>query len=119
MAVYELLGALVLAFLLLWLVWKFLPKTPIYGRLVHSMAGAMPDPVIAGGGTVRGTETLPDVGARGTVVAPLHPLGEVEIDGVRYEASVGIGALEKGTPVVVTGYKNFCLLVAAAKDTES
>jgi membrane-bound serine protease (ClpP class) len=118
-ALYELLGAFAIAVFGLWLIWRFLPKTSFYGRLVHSSAGAMPDPVIAGGGEVRGTASLPDVGAKGVVVGPLHPLGEVRIDGKRYQATVAIGSLDKGTPVVVTGYKNFSLLVEAAEDASS
>ncbi|NDV62159.1 hypothetical protein G0Q06_06845 [Puniceicoccales bacterium CK1056] len=118
-ALYEILGAFAIAAFGLWLIWRFLPNTPIYGRLVHSISGAMPDPVISGGGEVRGTEALPDVGAKGVVVGPMHPLGEVSIDGKRYQASVAIGSLDRGTPVVVTGYKNFSLLVEAEEDLSS
>jgi hypothetical protein len=120
LAVYEMTGAFAIAVIGLWLIWRFLPKTPIYGRLVHSMAGAMPDPVVAGGSTVRGTDALPDIGSKGkgVVVSDMHPLGEVQIDGIRYEAIVGIGSLEKGTPVVVIGYKHFNLLVEADEETK-
>ena len=111
MALYEILGAFAVALLGLWLIWRYLPNTPVYGRLVHSATGAMPDPVIAGGGEVAGTESLPDIGAKGVVVGPLHPLGEVSIEGKRYQATVAIGSLDRGTPVIVTGYKNFNLLV--------
>jgi membrane-bound serine protease (ClpP class) len=113
MALYEILGAFAIAVFGLWLIWRFLPNTPIYGRLVHSMAGAMPDPVITGGGEVRGTKSLPDIGSKGTVLSPLHPLGEVQIDGKRYQATVAVGSLDRGTPVVVTGYRHFNLLVEA------
>jgi membrane-bound serine protease (ClpP class) len=118
-ALYEILGAFAIAAIGLWLIWRFLPNTPVYGRLVHSASGAMPDPVIAGGGEVRGTESLPDVGSKGVVVSPMHPLGEVKIDGKRYQASVAIGSLDRGTPVVVIGYNNFSLLVEEAEDTSS
>jgi membrane-bound serine protease (ClpP class) len=111
MALYEILGAFAIALFGLWLIWRFLPNTPIYGRLVHSMAGAMPDPVITGGGEVRGTKSLPDIGSKGRVLTPLHPLGEVEIDGKRYQATVAVGSLDRGTPVVVTGYRHFNLMV--------
>jgi len=117
LAAYQLIGALGLAFLLLWVIWKFLPKTSVYGRLVHSAAGAMPDLVVTGGSTITGVDSLPDIGSTGVVVGPLHPLGEVEVEGTRYSASVGLGALEKGTPVVVIGYKQFSLLVAERKDS--
>jgi membrane-bound serine protease (ClpP class) len=113
MALYEILGAFAIAVFGLWLIWRFLPNTPIYGRLVHSMAGAMPDPVITGGGEGRGTKSLPEVGSKGTVLTPLHPLGEVQIDGKRYQATVAVGSLDRGTTVVVTGYRHFNLLVEA------
>ena len=75
----------------------------------------MPDPVVTGGSDVATDESLPDVGSRGVVVTPMHPLGEVKIDGTRYQATVGVGSLDKGTPIIVTGYKHFNLLVE--KDT--
>lgn len=111
MALYEILGAFAVAVFGLWIIWRFLPNTPIYGRLVHSMAGAMPDPVTTGGSETPGTESLPDVGSVGIVVAPMHPLGDVEIAGKRYQATVSIGSLDKGTPIRVVGYRSFNLLV--------
>jgi membrane-bound serine protease (ClpP class) len=119
MALYQLVGSFAIAFIGLWLIWRFLPSTPIYGRLVHSIAGAMPDPVVTGGSDVPGPQSLPDVGSSGVVVNPLHPLGEVLIDGARYQATVEIGSLDKGTSIVVTGYKNFSLLVEPQEDTPS
>lgn len=116
-ALYQLVGSLAIAVFGLWLVWRFLPKTPVYGRLVHTMAGAMPDPVVTGGSDVAGSDSLPDIGSRGTVIGPMHPLGEVEIDGVRYQATVEIGSLDRGEKIVVTGYKHFSLLVEPLEDT--
>lgn len=111
MALYEILGAFAVALMGLWLIWRFLPNTPVYGRLVHSMSGAMPDPVMVGGSESAGNKQLPPVGARGRVVAPLHPLGDVEIAGRRYQATVAIGSLDRGTPIRVVGYRSFNLLV--------
>lgn len=111
MALYEILGAFAIALIGLWIVWRFLPNTPIYGRLVHSMAGAMPDPTVVGGGETPGLKGLPPVGAVGRVVAPLHPLGDVEIEGKRYQATVAIGSLDRATPIRVVGYRSFNLLV--------
>ena len=115
-ALYQVVGAFAVAVVGLWLIWRFLPKTPLYGRLVHSLAGAMPDRVVTGGSTVTGVEALQDVGSKGVVVSPLHPLGEVEINGIRYEAQVRVGALDKGTAIVVTGYRHFNLLVEPARE---
>jgi membrane-bound serine protease (ClpP class) len=118
-AVYEVTGAFAIAIIGLWLVWKFLPSTPIYGRLVHSMASPNPDPVVTGGSDVRGPRKLPDIGSKGETVTPMHPLGEVRIEGCRYQATVGLGSLDRGTPVVVTGYKHFNLLVEEDKETQA
>lgn len=111
MALYEVLGAFGVALLGLLAIWKFLPATPIYGRLVLQTAIAGPDPTVTGGSQVAGEKNLPDVGSKGRVSKPLHPLGEVEIDGKRYQATVRVGSLERDTPIVVTGYRNFSLLV--------
>ncbi len=119
MALYEILGAFAIALAGLWLIWRFLPNMPIYGRLVHSAAGPMPDPVVTGGSDSPDATALPDVGSTGVVVGPLHPLGEVEIDGRRYQATVPIGSLDKGTPVVVVGYRHFSLLVDKQEETRS
>jgi membrane-bound serine protease (ClpP class) len=111
LALYEVLGAFGIALIGLWLIWRFLPNTPVYGRLVHSMAGPMPDPVLTGGSDVPGAKALPDVGSHGVVTKPLHPLGEVEIEGRRYQATVSVGSLNAGAEIIVTGYRNFSLLV--------
>mgnify|MGYP006268748869 FL=1 len=111
MALYEVLGAFAIAVLGLILIWRFLPVMPVYGRLVHQTAGAMPDRTVTGGSQIPGANSLPDVGSRGRVTRPLHPLGEVEIEGKRYQATVGVGSLDRDTPVIVTGYRHFCLLV--------
>lgn len=112
-ALYEVLGAFAVAAVGLFLIWRFLPATPIYGRLVHQTAGAAPDPTVTGGSQVAGVKSLPDVGSKGHVTKPLHPLGEVVIDGERYQATVGTGWLDRDTPIMVTGYRHFCLLVDA------
>lgn len=115
-ALYQVLGTFGVALFGLLIIWRFLPKTPLYGRLVHSSVSASPDLVVAGGTQVPGKDKLPDQGATGVVTNPLHPLGEVEINGVRYQAKVAVGAVDKGANVVVVGYKDFCLLVEQLKD---
>ncbi len=118
-ALYQVLGGFAIAFIGLWLIWRYLPKTSIYGRLVHSSAGAMPDPVVVRGAEVPGTGSLPDVGSKGVVTNPLHPLGEVVIDGKRYQATVAVGSLDRGTAIMVTGYRDFSLLVDRAAEDKS
>lgn len=119
MALYEVTGALAIALIGLWLVWRFLPNTPVYRHLVHASAGAGPDPVVVGGGLVTGTKSLPDIGSHGVVLVPLHPLGQVDINGQRFEAQVAVGSLDRGTRVVVVGYRSFNLLVEPSREDRS
>ncbi len=105
-----LLGCLV-ALLLLALLYRFLPKGFIWDKLVLQRAvaggpGAAPiaDRFAAGA-------ALPSVGARGRAISNLRPSGSVEIEGRRYEATLGVGAAERGDEVVVVGRKDFYLVV--------
>lgn len=111
-AMYEVTGALAIALVGLLLVWKFLPQTTFFSRIVHQAQSASPSPVVAGGGSlVAGADSLPDVGAVGDVTKPLHPVGQVVIDGKPYQATVAVGSLDRGEKVRVVGYRNFALLV--------
>lgn len=81
-------------------IWRFLPQTGIFDRLVLKSATPTgspdaPAPVTAGA-------QWPEIGARGIVTRPLHPGGEVEIDGRRYQARVDTGMLSRGEQVIVT-----------------
>ena len=62
-----------------------------------------------GGSAVR--EGDPLIGARGVAVSALRPGGRVEIDGKHYEASVALGDVAAGTPIVVRGRSDFGLIV--------
>ncbi len=101
----------VVVFVILGIIWKYLPKTPLFSRIVMEGQSAGPSTISMGGGTVTQEGSLPDVGSVGVVVMDLHPTGEIEIDGKRYEATVQIGTLPRGEDVIVTGYKSFALLV--------
>lgn len=109
---YQVAFGLLVALVGLILVWRFLPKTSVWSKLVLGTSLAPADPVIAGGGSSLGDESsLPEVGTRGVAATDLHPGGEVEIEGERYQASVRLGSIDRGTDVVVSGYKDFRLLV--------
>jgi len=54
---------------------------------------------------------LPEVGSKGLVVTNLHPTGEIEIKGKRYQGRVRVGVLEKGTEVEVVEHAGFSLIV--------
>ncbi|MEM8867697.1 MAG: NfeD family protein [Verrucomicrobiota bacterium] len=51
------------------------------------------------------------IGRTGTVVAPLHPSGRIEIDGQRYTATCQVGTVEKGASVCVLSDGDFGLIV--------
>ena len=70
-----------------------------------------------GGGSQAATPrpNLDLCGAQGVVVKPLHPVGEIEIAGVRYAASCVVGTLDEGTEVQVVLEKEFNLVVEAIK----
>lgn len=104
--------ALLLAAVAGLLLWRFLPKS-VHNRLIlrEAVTGTSPRP--AGSVAVPGeaTRSLPDLGSKGRVIRDLHPVGEVEIGGKRYQATVGVGSLGKGTAIIVVAYRNFALLV--------
>ena len=64
-----------------------------------------------GGSSLSGEDTLPDVGEVGVAATDLHPAGEVEIKGTRYQATLGLGSLNRGNSIKVVGRRNFALLV--------
>ncbi len=90
--------------------WKFLPESWVLKRIALQTASAQANPVTAGGGT-SASSRLPDVGDEGVVITPLRPNGTVEFNGERFEAGSEFGTLDKGERVIVTGYRNFYLLV--------
>ncbi len=109
---YDVLLSLVIAIVGGFVLWRFLPKTWIYDSIVLSGHVAAADPVTAGGGSsLSGEDTLPDVGEVGVAATDLHPAGEVEIKGTRYQATLGLGSLNRGNSIKVVGRRNFALLV--------
>jgi membrane-bound serine protease (ClpP class) len=56
------------------------------------------------------------VGATGVVCKPLHPVGEIEIAGVRRAARCEVGTLETGARVRVLGVSDFNVIVEAAEE---
>lgn len=107
-AVYDLALSVLLGMVGLVVAWRFLPRTGMFNRLV--LAGAPGGELQPAGGSAA-TGSLPAPGTRGVVTRPLHPGGEVEIEGRRYEARVGTGALSRGDPVVVVRHLQFGLEV--------
>ncbi len=94
------------------IIWRFLPQTSVYGKLVLQSTTGPANPLPAGGASTTSPQTaLPEPGAVGVAVTDLFPHGEIEIDGQRYQAAVSVGSLERGTRVEVEGRRNFYLLV--------
>lgn len=85
---------------------KFLPSTPIWGRLALSAE-------IRGSANARLEQerTGVSVGDVGVVVSPLRPTGAVEVAGRRFEARSEVGELDAGTPIRVVRRGDFVLIV--------
>lgn len=102
--------ALVIAIGLLAIFLKYLPKTGLYGHLAVQGASLVPAQM-AGAAPQAAAMIAGLTGRRGVAVTGLFPSGEVEIDGQRYQAKVGLGFVEARSPIVVTGHTDFGLTV--------
>ena len=74
-------------------------------RVMTQAAGGAPESLADANGLI---------GRRGVVATALRPSGQVEIDGVRYEARVEVGVLDAGTAVTVARRTDFALIVVRA-----
>ncbi len=54
---------------------------------------------------------LPKPGSKGVAITPLHPVGRVEIAGIRYDARCGVGAIDRGENIQVVNSSDFDLVV--------
>ncbi|MBI5771604.1 MAG: hypothetical protein HZA93_27770 [Verrucomicrobia bacterium] len=89
---------------------KYLPQGWVWDRLVvqtasdgaAQVAGMAPEAAVA---------LAALIGRRGVAVTALRPGGQVEVDGRRYEAKVDVGAVDRGTAIVVRGHTDFSLIV--------
>lgn len=111
----ETIGMTMLLFMLgLLVVMRFFPHSPFLRRLVLATTSATANEVAAGGGlTMSGVpgSSLPEVGATGVAVTDMHPSGEVEIEDRRFQATVELEPIERGTPIRVTRRSAFALKV--------
>jgi len=109
----NLLIGLVLAVVVFLMILKFLPQGGPWGRMVlEGAVGGEPGPLRAlnsnGVDAPRGAALI---GCSGVTATAMFPSGQVEIAGMRYEAKLGIGFADVGTPVKVTGVSEFGLIV--------
>lgn len=106
------IGAVVIAVVLFLALLKFLPQGGIWGNMIlHASVGGEPGPARALAGMVPAVGHHSLVGQSGIAATPLFPSGQVEIAGRRYEARLGVGFADAGTPVKVTGVAEFGLAV--------
>jgi len=66
---------------------------------------------IAGVASHSATGTLPGAGVLGTVITPLHPIGQIDVEGRRFEARSELGEISSGTRVRVVRAANFVCIV--------
>ena len=89
---------------------RYLPKGWVWDRLV---VGATVGGSAQAAGKEPGAAPQLDalIGRRGVAATALHPGGQVEVDGLRYEAKIEIGAVDAGATIVVRGRTDFGLIV--------
>ena len=118
-SLYNLLIGIGLAILGIILVWKFLPKTLFYQKLVLETPPPVSSEQSNNLSTEKETEseTLDSLlGAEGVAITELHPGGEVDIDGKRYEAHSTLSYIQRGQIIRVVGREDFTILVEPKKD---
>ena len=106
---WEMLQTLSLVFLFGLLVSKFLPKTPMWKKLVLVTTlgsdGALKD-------NLQNQEVSNQlIGKAGKSISELYPSGQIEIDGVRYDARSNLGKIAKGEKIEVVKKSEFELVV--------
>lgn len=102
--IQELLLAILVTIGLVLALTRILPKTSLWDNLVlpSSAGGKVP---------VDGNEKRVLPGAVGKTVSELYPTGQVEVDGIRYDARANLGKIEKGSSIEVTGSSDYGLIV--------
>lgn len=87
---------------------RYMPKGGLWGGMVL-------DSAIGGETTLSSTARHEPslIGATGYAVTALFPSGEIEVNGIRYDARLAIGTIQPGTPVKVISVGEFELKVEA------
>lgn len=109
---------LIVAFLAAIAFVKFLPDSPLKRALVLGATVSGRSPAMAGGGRLidvrEGEENKqPEPGDRGITTTSLHPGGQVEIDGRRFQATALTGTIDSGQAIEVVERRDFSLVVRA------
>ncbi len=92
---------------------RYLPKGLFWDKMIlHAAVATSAQVAGVAPQSAPGIDGL--IGRRGIAATALHPGGQVEIDGRRYEAMVEVGDIAPGAPVLVRGRTDFALVVEKA-----
>ena len=91
-----------------------MPRDWVWNRMVLSAEAGAGAAAVAPNAP---TDTL--IGREGVTTSALRPAGQIEIDGVRHEARVAYGFIDRGAPVRVTGRQGGELIVEPASGKEA
>lgn len=91
-----------------------MPRDWVWNRMVLSAEAGTGAAAVAPNAP---TDTL--IGREGVTTSALRPAGQIEIDGVRHEARVAYGFIDRGAPVRVTGRQGGELIVEPAAGKEA
>jgi membrane-bound serine protease (ClpP class) len=106
---WEMLQTLGLVFLFGAIISKFLPKTPLWRSLILATTLGRSNSIES---RLREPEAIRKlIGKRGKTVSELFPGGQVEIQGIRYEARSSLGKISKGEDIEVVKNSEFELVV--------
>jgi membrane-bound serine protease (ClpP class) len=93
--------------------WKFLPRTPLYGRLVLEHAEQRDQGYVV----QRSAETRDEVGLEGVARSKLRPAGCGRFNGVNYDVVTRGEFIEPGTPIRIIAVDGNRHVVEARKET--
>jgi membrane-bound serine protease (ClpP class) len=113
-ATYQVIAGIAIAIAAFAILYRFLPKRIFLSRMILEGASGNAPAAMPVTEHIEGSSSMPQPGSEGVAVSNLRPSGTVEINGVQYEASLTVGAAERGQRVQVVGRKDFQLLVKIA-----
>jgi len=102
---------------------RFLPHGWFWDKMIlqASVAGDAGTPAAGMGGDGQveaaiSTDLDAMLGASGVAVSDMRPMGEIEVEGRRYEARTDLGSLERGAKVRISGLTGRTFIVTAEKN---
>jgi len=109
-AVYQLSGALLSAFVILFLIARFLPKSKVFSRLILQHEEK------ADQGFVSYPSIKELIGKEGTALTTLRPAGSVELEGQRYDVVADWEYIPQGSKVKVIRVEGIKVVVKEVKE---